>query len=261
MSGSPEGTDQYHHLATSSDGAIRLPEHALERIQRATCFRKFKSTEVRIRIEAMLTVLPRLKPYRQPPKPHPKLKITRKRVGRLAKELHTAIEEFSQYFRYPSQTVKIPAGNRKYRKMTLAQVLDLLATISEYCNQPPLDKCVKRAPHRPRGSKKGPTCLVNLVELIERDCEGNLTLWLDPISRQAKGSLVTVLKILREQAPELVPSIFSYSTLRRHLANARTQGGDWFKHHRMLKECFANFPPAQTARELRESWGRLRLQR
>jgi hypothetical protein len=86
----------------------------------------------------------------------------------------------------------------------------------------------KKAPHRPRGTIKHPT-LSHLIralhEGIAERCGGKLTVSKNE-SGKCKGTLPAVFTVLRDIAPEIIPSVLPpYSTLRRLLHDAERRHG------------------------------------
>jgi hypothetical protein len=78
----------------------------------------------------------------------------------------------------------------------------------------------RAAPWRPKGSVKNPHLhflIGSLYRSIVKDADGKLAVRKGKICGEAKGTLPTVLTILRPYLPRIIPTKLPYSTSRRVL--------------------------------------------
>jgi hypothetical protein len=153
------------------------------------------------------------------------LRAAAKKIARIIKDLGNAIYEAQDLLPSWFQIEWAPDGyegddgDSTIDLFGLMSILDDFGAEFERLASPP----TKQVANRPPGTVQSPALsfLIDLLyKCIVEEGHGELTVWKND-NRELKGTLPSVLKILRDRLPDKVPANPSYGTLRRYISRAK----------------------------------------
>jgi hypothetical protein len=155
------------------------------------------------------------------------VKASFERLASLSQELNKAIEEIADQLGQSSILLSFEWSDREDDNGAFDHVdlMSLLCDFTDHCEQMAAPSR-KHPPHRPRGRVQSPELRFLIRELyksIVNEGHGKLTLWQDA-DGELKGKLPAVLKVLHDSLPGKVPATPPYTTLRRFLSEAASDG-------------------------------------